>query len=56
MEHLTELQRAVRQLRELIDAASEIPVGRLEAHLDRIGQAVARAERGLEGLHQQQRQ
>ena len=55
MEHLTELQRAVRQLRELIDAASEIPVGRLDAHLDQIGAAVTRAERGIAALHQQPR-
>jgi hypothetical protein len=56
MEHITELQRAVRQLRELIDAASEVPVGKLDAHLDQIGQAVTRAERGLEVLRQQPRQ
>jgi hypothetical protein len=50
MEHLTELQRAVRRLRELIDAASEVPVGKLDAHFDQIGAAVTRAERGLDKL------
>ena len=50
---LVDVDRAIRQLRELIDAASEVPVGKLDAHLDQIGKAVALAERGLEALQQE---
>ena len=50
---LADIDRAIRQLRELIDIASEIPVGRLDEHLNQIGKAVALAERGLEALQQE---
>jgi hypothetical protein len=53
---LADIDRAIRQLRELIDAASEVPIGKIDAHLDQIGKAVALAERGLEALQQDPRQ